>query len=143
MQVGTCWWNLAVCSSVWLFVHSNRNDYFHFTNVALHLFITYYFVHLTILINDWPIIFIFYRTEVDSTSRRTSPFRWYWCWWLASSLYGPSWTVYILLSFIHRFLSIFPFFLTFWFIANWYVIVMKVASRFLCRAVVLAICQGN
>lgn len=58
MQVGTCWWNLAVCSSVWLFVHSNRSDHFHITNVTLHLSITDYFVHLTILINNWPINFI-------------------------------------------------------------------------------------
>lgn len=35
MQIGTRGWNFAICSSLWLFVHSNCNDYISLNQVLL------------------------------------------------------------------------------------------------------------
>lgn len=97
-QVGTCWWNFAVRSSFWLFVHANRMNMPILLHIHLYCILCFYTA--TILANDFPVYLSF--TEVDSFTWRTSSYWWYRCWRLASSILCSSWTMYILLFILHR-----------------------------------------
>lgn len=90
-QIGAYWWNIEICSSIRLSVLTHGNFDLSYVDILCLLSIS----------NLSASFVLFFLVEMGSITRRTSN-RWYWSWWLDSTLCCPSWIVHLSVHDIHR-----------------------------------------